>query len=66
MYALGQQINVLKYYVCLILSQVGWVYYFARLLRYAYVQHINVLKHFYVFYLDVGSSLRWLTASTMT
>jgi hypothetical protein len=36
-----------------------------RLLPYAYVQHMNVLKHFAMSNMDVGSSLKWLSASTM-
>jgi len=30
------------------------------------ITHTNVLKHFDLSHVDVGSSLRWLSASTMT
>jgi hypothetical protein len=32
----------------------------------AYKQPINVLKDFFMSYVDAGSSLRWLLPSTMT
>ena len=40
-----------------ILGQLGW-YKCIRLLPYAYGQHMNVLKTFYMSYMDVGSGLR--------
>ncbi len=41
-------------------------YSYLRLLLYANWQHINVCKHLIMSNVEVGSSLRWLSASTMT
>ncbi len=41
-------------------------YTYLRLLLYANWQHINVCKQLIMSYMKVQSSLRWLTASTMT
>ncbi len=41
-------------------------YNYLRLLQYADWQHINVLKHFLMFNMDAGSSLRGLSELTLT